>query len=596
MRKISYNICGWTILAQPNKAFKQNLKQAYINWFIISVNQTTLLDNRFSILHIERTNNFSKVFFALDTYQNPPRNCAIKVYKPIAQKPQLQEWIVREFQKEAARLKQLSLTNEYLPEIYTYFHDSQAYYIARELVEGATFEEKVQDRGVFSCSMVREILRKLLLMLDNLHRTKVVHQNIKPKNIIERDSDRAPISINFGGLEQIVATFDFHGDKNIFSLNDTLGYAPSEQALGKANPTSDLYSLGLTAIYLLTAKNPKDLSIDLDSGNYLIPPKIKARDPELAATIARAVHLNPSDRYSSASEMLDALLMNNNQVFSNSPPTILIENNGTYKTHTATNGKTFLRSDRPLVHSESAKYSSPISQGETTIVQHQSNKSEKDDKQQSDFDWKLILFLTITGLYISYVSMTALYSWKSVRETSMVSESTNSLMLPSTSSELIPEISLETEQLERRPSLLDNESSNLIEIPIFPIGTNKQELRATLGEPNAIQEGYWSNSIAWIYKGRAKGQIDLGYLFDLDTNELQQTEVAIARNVSLETIQEIMNSLLQGKTTKAIERELGNIYYRRTNTYLFKSKELEGTIERDKDDKIYIGIWNADFH
>lgn len=559
------------------------------------MNQTTLLDNRFSILHIERTNSYSKVFFALDTYQNPPRNCAIKLYKPIAQKPQLQEWIIREFQKEAARLKQLSLTNEYLPEIYTYFHDSQAYYIARELVEGATFEDKVQDRGVLGVQMVREILRKLLLMLDSLHRKKIIHQNIKPKNIIERDGDRAPISINFGGLEQIVATFDFHGDKNIFSLNDTLGYAPSEQALGKATPTSDLYSLGLTAIYLLTAKNPKDLSIDLDSGNYLIPPKIKACDPELAATISRAIHLNPGDRYSSASKMLDALLMNDNKIFLDSQQ-IPLENHRTYQTHTATNGKTPLQSNRPIAQSERAKYSSPISQGETTIVQHQPYKSEKDDKQQLDFDGKLILFLTITGLYISYVSMTALYSWKSVRETSIVPESTTSLILPSTSSETIPEISLETEQLERRPSLLDNESSNSIEIPIFPIGTNKRELRASLGEPNAIQEGYWSNSIAWIYKGRAKGQIDLGYLFDLDTNELQQTEVAIAPHVNLETIQEIVNSLLQGKTNKTIERELGNIYYRRTNTYLFKSKELEGTIERDKDDNIYIGIWNADFH
>lgn len=559
------------------------------------MNQTTLLDNRFSILHIERTNSFSKVFFALDTYQNPPRNCAIKVYKPIAQKPQLQEWIVREFQKEAARLKQLSLTNEYLPEIYTYFHDSQAYYIARELVEGATFEEKVQDRGVLGVQMVREILRKLLLMLDSLHRKKIIHQNIKPKNIIERDGDRAPISINFGGLEQIVATFDFHRNKNIFSLNDTLGYAPSEQALGKANPTSDLYSLGLTAIYLLTAKNPKDLSIDLDSGNYLIPPKIKARDPDLATTIARAIHLNPSDRYSSASKMLDSLLVNDNKIFLDSQQ-ISLENHQTYQTHTATNGKSPSKSDRQIAHSERAKYSSPISQGETTIVRHQPYKSEKDDKDRSDFDWKLILFLTITGLYISYVSMTALYSWKSVRETSIVPESSTSLMLPSTSSEPIPEISLDTEQLERRPSLLDNELFNSIEIPIFPIGTNKRELRASLGEPNAIQEGYWSNSIAWIYKGRARGQIDLGYLFDLDTNELQQTEVAIAPNVNLETIQEIVNSLLQGKTTKTIERELENIYYRRTNSYLFKSRELEGTIERDKDDNIYIGIWNADFH
>ena len=46
----------------------------------------TLLYNRYSILHIERTNSFNKVFFALDTYQNPPRNCVIKVFEPIIQR------------------------------------------------------------------------------------------------------------------------------------------------------------------------------------------------------------------------------------------------------------------------------------------------------------------------------------------------------------------------------------------------------------------------------------------------------------------------------------------------------------------------------
>ena len=545
------------------------------------MNQTTLLDNRFSILHIERTNSFSKVFFALDTYQNPPRNCAIKAYKPISQKPQLQEWIVREFQQEAARLKQLSLTNQYLPEIYTYFYDSKAYYIARELVEGATLEAKVQDTGALSNYSVREILRKLLLMLADLHQEKVVHQNIKPKNIILRDSDSTPISINFGSIEQIVATFDFHGNKNIFSLNDTLGYAPSEQALGAAIPASDLYSLGLTAIYLLTAKNPKDLSIDLDTGNYLIPPQIKAHDPNLAAVIARAVHLNPSDRYTSASEMLNALLSTKERVFLGSEePTILLKSNGTQEQYTAKNGHAYLS----------------VLEKENTLLKPKFGKSENYE-QQPGLDWRLLLLLTLGGLYLSYVSMTALYSWKTIRETSLVSGLESSLILPSTLSESTLEPSFNEEKpAARKPPLLDNESPNLLEIPIFPVGTKKEQLRASLGEPNAIQEGYWADSIAWIYKGRAKGQIDLGYLFDLNTSELQQTEVAIAPNVSLETIREILDSLLQGKTTNTITQELNNIYYRRTDTYLFRSKNLEGSIERDKDDNIYIGIWKADFH
>ena len=545
--------------------------------------QTTLLDNRFSILHIERTNSFSKVFFALDTYQNPPRNCAIKAYKPISQKPQLQDWIVEEFQQEAARLKQLSLTNEYLPEIYTYFHDSRAYYIARELVEGVTLKEKVQSKEPFSPEMVREILRQLLLMLVDLHQEKVIHQNIKPENIILRDGDLTPISINFGGLEQIVATFDFHGEQNIFSLNDTFGYAPSEQALGKAIPASDLYSLGLSAIYLLTAKNPKDLSIDLDSGNYFLPSQIKARDPNLAETISRAISLNPSDRYNSASEMLDALLTTNKRVFLEPhEQNVLVTSNGTPNKHTVNNGK------KPQLL---------VVEKKTAPSHNEDSKAEYWEKPRSGFNWGLLFLLTIIGLYLSYVGMSALYGWKSVREHSLVSGKDSFLMLPSTLPESEPEIFAEGElPNERKPPLLDNETSNLPEIPIFPIGTYKNQLRTSLGEPNAIQKGYWSNSIAWIYKGRSQGSINLGYLFDLNTNKLRQTEVAIAPDVGLETISEILDSLLGGKSSNTIKQELQKIYNRQTDSYLFRSKNLEGSIERDRDDNIYIGIWEADFH
>ena len=233
---------------------------------------------------------------------------------------------------------------------------------------------------------------------------------------------------------------------------------------------------------------------------------------------------------------------------------------------------------------------------ENTLLEPKFGKSENYE-QESGLDWRLLLFLTVGGLYLSYVSMTALYSWKKIRETSLVSELDSSLILPSTLSKPTLEPYFNEEKpAARKPPLLDNESPNLLEIPIFSVGTKKEQLRASLGEPNAIQEGYWADSIAWIYKGRAKGQIDLGYLFDLNTNELQQTEVAIAPNVSLETIREILDSLLQGKTTNTITQELSNIYYRRTDTYLFRSKTLEGSIERDKDDNIYIGIWKANFH
>ena len=494
----------------------------------------TLIYNRYSILHIERSSNFSKVFFALDTYQNPPRSCVIKVFEPIVQKPQIAEWIAKEFQKEAKRLKQLSLNNQYLPQIYTYSNDFQVYYLVRELVEGETLQEKVQRKGKFSPSEVREILVKLLSVLDYIHDRGVIHQNIQPKNIILRNGDNVPMLINFGSVRQIVATYGFYGDRQIFSATNHHGYAPSEQTLGKAVPASDLYSLGLTAVYLLTAQNAVDLAVP-NFSNFQLPSKIIASDPTLAAVITRAIGSNLAQRYNCASEMLDALLDRNLERENIKPPADHI----------------YTVSFRP---------------------------PEISRANNNNFNWWQII---ISGLGILCVVAAGILVWQ---DWNLNQNPLLYLPEPSTS----PPIAVE-------PSML-NSRKDSIEIPIFVTGTSKQELRKALGEPNVIQQRYWANSTAWIYKDRANGSIDLGYLFYLDTDKLRQTEVAIAPSVGLGTIEDILDSLLQGKLVSPVDLELQKIYNRQGDEYTFRLENLAGSIQRDRDNNIYLEVWQADFH
>ena len=506
----------------------------------------TLLHDRYSIVHIEHTGSFSKVFFALDTYQTPPRSCLIKVFEPIVQKDRIAQWIEKEFNQELKHLKQLSLFNQHLPEIYTYASEFQVYYIVRELVEGETLSEIVKTKGALSPSKVRKILAKLLLILKYLHQEGVIHQNIKPKNIILRNDDHVPMLINFGSIEQIVSTYGFYGDKKIFSVSNVHGYAPSEQALGKSVPASDLYSLGLTAIYLLTAKNPVDLSLDSNSGTFQLPQKIFAQDPNLAAIITRSISSSLGDRYSSAAEMLDDLLC---------------------------------KKLNPSGHKLPEKQVNPV------IAQKEINI----DRQKNW--WKTTIY-TITGLYILGAGILALYDWYLSRNVEVRS-------LPEPQA-LAPDPLSKSSLPDRLPPvsslMLNSPPDEVIEIPILATGSTKAEVRKTLGEPTAIQKGYWANSTAWIYKKPASDSIDLGYLFDLDTNQLQQTEVAIAPAVGLKTIQDILNSLLQGGSTPLIDRELEKIYNRQATEYAFKLGDLEGSIAREADGQIYLGVWEANFH
>lgn len=509
----------------------------------------TLLYDRYSILHIERTNSFNKVFFALDTYQNPPRNCVIKVFRPITEKLEIIQWIDRKFPQEANRLKQLSLLNSHLPQIYTYSNDSRNYYIVRELIEGSTLKEEIGVNGRLSAKQVRKILIELLDVLEYLHARKVIHQNIKPKNIILRKDDRLPMLINFGSIKRIVATYGFYGNKQIFSSSNIHGYAPPELALGRSTPSTDLYSLGLTAIFMLTGKNPVDFRPNSDLADFRIPAAIASLDSGLAKIIGRAIKSDSKDRYSSAREMLDDLLQK--------------------------------KSDR--IYDRSAK----------EVFEPATPNRSKDARQNAVKDresnhWAIIMYL-IGSLYILNTAIVVWYDWSLSRNT-IVPE----LPEPSTYvSTVEPELAKNTID---KPSMLKDRPKDLIEIPILATGTPKEELRKVLGEPNAIQKGYWSDSSAWIYKNQANGLVDLGYLFDINTDKLQQTEIAIAPSVGLATIEDILSSLLEGKNSSSVDRALEAIYRGQADRYSFELGDLEGSIEREEDDHIYLGVWQAGFH
>ena len=505
-------------------------------------NTGTLLQNRYLIVHIERISSFSKIFFALDTYQDPPRSCLVKIFEPIVQKIKIANRIEQEFQQEVKYLKQLSLSNSHIPEIYTYSNELQSYYIVRELVRGEPLNKKIESKGTLSCKTVRKIIADLLLVLSYLHHNGVIHQNIKPKNIILRKEDLMPMLINFGSIKQIVNTYGFYGDKRIFSSNNVHGYAPPEQALGKSIPASDLYSLGLTALYLLTGKHPIDLAIASNADEIQVPSQIYDRDPQLATIIQRAINSKIGDRYADASAMHDDL---------------------------------FSTDAKPV--------SDRVAENPPSAIAFQEKRQDNKGKNW----WQLAIY-ALSGIYILGAAMFAFYDWNLDRNLARSLPEP----LPESAPEPLPEELTEFVP----PLMLNSPPSDRIEIPIFTTGTSKEELRQALGKPNAIQKGYWGNSSAWIYNKQASDSIDLGYLFDSDTSRLRQTEVAISPDVGLATTKDILISLLEGNVNPEIESGLQNIYNRQTNEYTFKLGNLEGSIEREPDDHIYLGVWEADFH
>lgn len=147
-----------------------------------------------------------------------------------------------------------------------------------------------------------------------------------------------------------------------------------------------------------------------------------------------------------------------------------------------------------------------------------------------------------------------------------------------------------------RSTLVVSTQDPSVKVPIFATGSNRQQLLDHLGPPTGDQEGYYPGSRALSYKGIVPNRVDLGYLVNERTGKLLQTEIAFAQSVPLETIQKTLRQLTLDKLPDAAQNGLAQVYQRQADEYTFVVGNWEGEIHRDREDRIYIGIWDADFH
>lgn len=132
-------------------------------------------------------------------------------------------------------------------------------------------------------------------------------------------------------------------------------------------------------------------------------------------------------------------------------------------------------------------------------------------------------------------------------------------------------------------------------IPAFQPGIVKNDVIRMLGVPTGMSRGYWPNTRAVFYE-LIPEQVSLGFLFDRYSERIRQTEASFTAEVHPETMRLTLNGMLGCKLNEQIAQGLQQVHQGEARQYLFGLDSLEGVIERQKGDRIYIGIWEADLH
>ncbi len=252
---------------------------------------------------------FGKTFLATNTLLPARPYCVIKQLKPVGNDPQLQQLIQERFEKEATILEGLGDGSQgMIPRLYAYFVEQGEFYLSQEYIDGQTLSDRVRIQGLFTEQQVRDLLTNILPTLTYVHSRGIVHRDIKPDNIMLRQRDNQPILIDFGAVKETMNTVMRNSGNSTRSIViGTPGFMPIEQLAGRPMYTSDIYSLGLTAIYVLTGKMPEEIGSDPSTGDISWQPYAANVSPQLVEVLNKAIQPSSRDRYTNAQEMLAAL-------------------------------------------------------------------------------------------------------------------------------------------------------------------------------------------------------------------------------------------------------------------------------------------------
>jgi phage terminase large subunit-like protein len=195
-------------------------------------------------------------------------------------------------------------------------------YLVTEFVDGSDASKLVKRRGGrLSCREVGKITEQILGALDYAHRREFVHRDIKDQNIlVEGNYPDLTAKLTDFGLAKSFRQTGLSGVTMAGDVAGTIAYMPPEQVRDFRNvqPTSDIYSMGMTAYSLLTGRHALNLSPKagiaetikaiFERSNEPISTHVSDVPRDFSAVIEKALAKEPEKRWTSAAEMRAAVL------------------------------------------------------------------------------------------------------------------------------------------------------------------------------------------------------------------------------------------------------------------------------------------------
>lgn len=269
-----------------------------------------LLHGRYHLVKGLGKGGFGATFLAADLALPGKPLCVIKQLRPNTDNPNFLSMARELFEREAKTLGRVG-NHPQIPRLLDYFEDRQQFYLIQEFVKGNNLQQEVKKAGVLNEAKARQVLKELLIILRDIHAQKVIHRDIKPANIIRREIDDKLVLIDFGVVKNQVNSIGAASETALTAFAvGTPGFAPPEQLAMRPVYASDVYALGVTCMYLMSGKAPKNMDCDPITGEINWFKYVDISD-SFAEILSNMLEVAVKSRYKSADEVLKVLDLEN---------------------------------------------------------------------------------------------------------------------------------------------------------------------------------------------------------------------------------------------------------------------------------------------
>src|SRR5579864_4691627 len=273
-----------------------------INPFCQCLLPEAVVAGRYRIETLLGLGGMGAVYRASDTFEM--RQVALKVISATSGNMDTAIAVER-FRREARYAHQLQHKN--IVPVLNFGQDGNLLYLVMPLITGGTLKDLLKSEHPLPTQQAMNYVKDMAAALDAVHAhpQQIVHRDIKPSNLLIHQDDGRLVLADFGIARAM------QKEQPLTQRGWALGtehYVAPEQEKGKAEPASDIYSMGVVAYQMFTGLLPFQAVVRSRSAELPAPSMLNASLPSsVDVVILRAMEVDPAKRFSSGREFANAL-------------------------------------------------------------------------------------------------------------------------------------------------------------------------------------------------------------------------------------------------------------------------------------------------